>query len=175
MNLEQITRFARNRNSKGGSPVGCGKDLIDLCLSSWLTNEERQNPEFEAIKLKFSNISINVPIESNQFSLLTRINLFTFTINFSFHVPFPILFLGIFFFFHRQTFTQGTLQLLISNFSISSEEYFPGKTIFESLKTVSAYAKEKLMHCGLCLLNLNWNVLISNHFVGIHIQFIFKS
>lgn len=65
MNLEQITRFARNRNSKGGSPVGCGKDLIDLCLSSWLTNEERQNPEFEAIKLKFSNISINVPIESN--------------------------------------------------------------------------------------------------------------
>lgn len=65
MNLEQITRFARNRNSKGGSPLGCGKDLIDLCLSSWLTNEERQNPEFEAIKLKFSNISINVPIESN--------------------------------------------------------------------------------------------------------------
>lgn len=65
MNLEQITRFARNRNSKGGSSLGCGKDLIDLCLSSWLTNEERQNPEFEAIKLKFSNISINVPIESN--------------------------------------------------------------------------------------------------------------
>ncbi|KAJ9686959.1 hypothetical protein PVL29_015704 [Vitis rotundifolia] len=65
MNLEQITRFARNRNSKGGSPLGCGKDLIDLCLSSWLTNEERQNPEFEAIMLKFSNISINVPIESN--------------------------------------------------------------------------------------------------------------
>lgn len=65
MNLEQITRFARNRNSKGGSPLGCGKDLIDLCLTSWLTNEERQNPEFEAIKLKFSNISINVPIESN--------------------------------------------------------------------------------------------------------------
>ncbi|CBI29462.3 unnamed protein product, partial [Vitis vinifera] len=65
MNLEQITRFARNRNSKGDSPLGCGKDLIDLCLTSWLTNEERQNPEFEAIKLKFSNISINVPIESN--------------------------------------------------------------------------------------------------------------
>ena len=58
INLEQINRFARNRNSKG---PGCGKDFIDLCFSSWLTIEERQNPEFEAIKLKFSNIAINVP------------------------------------------------------------------------------------------------------------------
>ncbi|XP_059445025.1 uncharacterized protein LOC132176885 [Corylus avellana] len=68
-NLAKITRFGRTRIFKGGSPVSCGNDLIDRCLSLWLTNEERQNAEFEAIRLKLSNISINqeglqVPIES---------------------------------------------------------------------------------------------------------------
>ncbi|ONH90586.1 hypothetical protein PRUPE_8G062500 [Prunus persica] len=63
-NLAKITRFG-----KGVSPVSCGKDLIDRCLSSWLTNEERQNAVFEAVRLKLSHVSINqggiqVPIES---------------------------------------------------------------------------------------------------------------
>ncbi|PRQ49589.1 putative phosphoribosyl 1,2-cyclic phosphate 1,2-diphosphodiesterase [Rosa chinensis] len=53
-NLARITRFG-----KGGSPLSCGKDMIDRCLFLWLTNEERQNAVFEAIKLKLSRISIN--------------------------------------------------------------------------------------------------------------------
>lgn len=35
------------------------KDLIDACLSLWLSKEERQNAEFEAIRLKLSHISVN--------------------------------------------------------------------------------------------------------------------
>ncbi|KAK9286411.1 hypothetical protein L1049_014954 [Liquidambar formosana] len=67
--LERIVRFGKTRIFKGGVPLSCDKDLIDLCLSSWLTNEERQNVEFEDIKLKISHISINqggiqVPIKS---------------------------------------------------------------------------------------------------------------
>jgi len=68
-NLAKITRFGRTPIFKGGSPLSCGKDLIDRCLLLWLTNEERQNAEFEAIRLKLSTISfsqggLQVPIES---------------------------------------------------------------------------------------------------------------
>ncbi|KAI4296348.1 hypothetical protein L6164_036314 [Bauhinia variegata] len=57
-NLDKIMRFGRTRIFKGGSPLSCGKDLIDHCLPHWLTNEEMENPEFDAIKLKLSNISV---------------------------------------------------------------------------------------------------------------------
>eukprot|EP00257_Ricinus_communis_P021936 XP_015581519.1 uncharacterized protein LOC8264063 [Ricinus communis] len=68
-NLARIARFGRTRVLKGTSTMSCGADLIERCLSLWLTNEERQNAGFEAIKLKLSHISINqggihVPIES---------------------------------------------------------------------------------------------------------------
>ncbi|XP_022763715.1 uncharacterized protein LOC111309112 isoform X2 [Durio zibethinus] len=69
-NLARIARFGRMSSFKGSSPrLSYGKDLIDHCLSLWLTTEERQNAEFEAIRLKLSHISINlggvqVPIES---------------------------------------------------------------------------------------------------------------
>jgi hypothetical protein len=68
-NLAKITRFGRTLIFKGGSPLSCGKDSIDRCLPLWLTNEERQNAEFDAIRLKLSNIFISqgglqVPIES---------------------------------------------------------------------------------------------------------------
>ncbi|KAJ8754947.1 hypothetical protein K2173_015459 [Erythroxylum novogranatense] len=58
-NLVRITRFGRTRILKGNSPTFCGKDLIDHCLSLWLTNEECQNTEFEAIRIKLSHVSIN--------------------------------------------------------------------------------------------------------------------
>ncbi|KAE8677850.1 endoplasmic reticulum-Golgi intermediate compartment protein 3-like [Hibiscus syriacus] len=45
---------------KGTSSLSCGKDWIDRCLLSWLTTEERQNAEFEAIKLKLSLASIDL-------------------------------------------------------------------------------------------------------------------
>lgn len=54
-NLATITRFGRTRNFKGGSP--CGQDLIDHCLPVWLTSQEMENEEFEAVKLKLSNVS----------------------------------------------------------------------------------------------------------------------
>ncbi|XP_044507982.1 3',5'-nucleoside bisphosphate phosphatase isoform X2 [Mangifera indica] len=68
-NLSSIMRFVRARIFKGSHPLSCGKDLIDQCLSLWLTKEERQNTEFEAMKLKLSHVSINqgginVPIET---------------------------------------------------------------------------------------------------------------
>ncbi|XP_045825935.1 3',5'-nucleoside bisphosphate phosphatase isoform X2 [Trifolium pratense] len=56
-NLETITRFGRTRVFKGGSPLNCGQDLIDHCLHLWLSSQEMENEEFEAIKLKLSNVS----------------------------------------------------------------------------------------------------------------------
>lgn len=56
-NLETITRFGRTRIFKGGSPLYCGQDLIDHCLPLWLSSQEMENEEFEATKLKLSNIS----------------------------------------------------------------------------------------------------------------------
>ncbi|KAJ0010377.1 hypothetical protein Pint_33308 [Pistacia integerrima] len=69
LNLSSITRFGRARIFKGSHPLSCGKDLIDHYLSLWLTKEESQNAEFEAMKLKLSHVSINqgginVPIET---------------------------------------------------------------------------------------------------------------
>ncbi|KAG5229244.1 PHP domain-containing family protein [Salix suchowensis] len=51
-------------------PQRLRKGLIDRCLSMWLTTEERQAAEFEAIKVKLSCVEINqgetrVPIESH--------------------------------------------------------------------------------------------------------------
>ncbi|KAK0589946.1 hypothetical protein LWI29_020478 [Acer saccharum] len=72
LNLLRITRFGRARIFKPSCPLSCGKDLIDHCLSLWLTIEERQSStnEFEAMRLKLSHVSINqgggiiVPIET---------------------------------------------------------------------------------------------------------------
>ncbi|KAM1862394.1 hypothetical protein ACFX14_002868 [Malus domestica] len=54
LNLARVTRF-----EKGGSHLSCGKDLIDRCFNLWLTSEERQNADFEAIRLKLSHVSIH--------------------------------------------------------------------------------------------------------------------
>lgn len=51
-NLASIMRFGRTRVFNGGSP---GKDLVDHCLPLWLTSEEMENAEFEAIKMKLYN------------------------------------------------------------------------------------------------------------------------
>ncbi|KAB1993857.1 hypothetical protein ES319_D13G061100v1 [Gossypium barbadense] len=68
-NFAKIARFTRMGSFKGSTPLSCGKDLIDRCLASWLTAEEQQNDEFEAIRLKLSHATINlsgvqVPIET---------------------------------------------------------------------------------------------------------------
>lgn len=58
-NLELILRFGKPKVSKGVSPFAHGSELIHQCLSRWLTNEEQQSTEFEAIKSKLLHISIN--------------------------------------------------------------------------------------------------------------------
>ena len=58
-NLATITRFGRTWSFKGGSPFSCGQDLIDHCLPLWLSSQEMENAEFEAIKLKLSNVSVS--------------------------------------------------------------------------------------------------------------------
>lgn len=59
LKLERIMKFGKTRIFKNGSLTKTNNDLIDLCLSSWLTNEEMQDSVFETIKLKLSQISIN--------------------------------------------------------------------------------------------------------------------
>lgn len=60
-NLSIITRFGKLGLSKGSSSLNCGKDFIDRYLPMWLTEEELQNVDFEALKLKLSNLSSNNP------------------------------------------------------------------------------------------------------------------
>lgn len=66
-NLELITRYAKAKLSKivPNPPFSCSNELINQCLSLWLTNEERQNVEFEAIKLKLSQVFIDPLQEVN--------------------------------------------------------------------------------------------------------------
>ncbi|GAB2219436.1 hypothetical protein Droror1_Dr00007071 [Drosera rotundifolia] len=54
-NLENITRFEKTRITKGT----CGKDLINTCLSLWLTREEVQTPEFQVTMSKLSLVAAN--------------------------------------------------------------------------------------------------------------------
>ncbi|KAJ6796271.1 Uncharacterized protein M6B38_223225 [Iris pallida] len=55
VNLEKITMFGKP-NSLKKSFVSA--NVVDLCLSSWLTTEEREDDEFEAIRMKFSQNTI---------------------------------------------------------------------------------------------------------------------
>ncbi|PON63860.1 polymerase/histidinol phosphatase-like protein [Parasponia andersonii] len=55
--LARIIKFARIPILKGS--LSCSKDVVDRCLSLWLTNEERHGAELEAIRLKLSQISVD--------------------------------------------------------------------------------------------------------------------
>ncbi|GAB2235219.1 hypothetical protein Droror1_Dr00027714 [Drosera rotundifolia] len=54
-NLENITRFEKTRITKGM----CDKDLINTCLSLWLTREEVQTLEFQVTMSKLSLVAAN--------------------------------------------------------------------------------------------------------------------
>ncbi|XP_057961505.1 uncharacterized protein LOC131153308 [Malania oleifera] len=54
--LQQILKLYNTQCCKGVS--SCRKDMIELCESSWLTDEKWQNDELEASRLKLSNVSI---------------------------------------------------------------------------------------------------------------------
>ncbi|CAM8944966.1 unnamed protein product [Rhodiola kirilowii] len=64
--LQEITRF---RRTKIMDPFSCKKELINSCVSSWLTKEEMQNPELEAIMLNLNNALIT--LESHQVAIET--------------------------------------------------------------------------------------------------------
>lgn len=55
-NLEKITMFGMPKNLKG-CPSNYS-DIVDICLSSWLTTEERRDIEFQNIKIKISDMSL---------------------------------------------------------------------------------------------------------------------
>ncbi|KAI0498584.1 hypothetical protein KFK09_019472 [Dendrobium nobile] len=57
--LEKITMFGKPYKLKLCKSINCVEEVIDLCLSSWLTKEERMEAEFEAIKLKLSQTVIS--------------------------------------------------------------------------------------------------------------------
>lgn len=51
-NLQDIIKFGRMATSKTSLSFGSASDLISQCLALWLSKEERENSEFEAIKLE---------------------------------------------------------------------------------------------------------------------------
>ncbi|ESQ51126.1 hypothetical protein EUTSA_v10022694mg [Eutrema salsugineum] len=57
-NLYNIVRFDRTRILKCSLAWSCGKELMDRCLEIWLTHDERESDEFEALRLKLSGVSI---------------------------------------------------------------------------------------------------------------------
>ncbi|XP_047337423.1 5'-3' exoribonuclease [Impatiens glandulifera] len=65
--LEWIMKFGKIKVPNGGCSNNA--ELVELCLSSWFTKEERQNLVFDALKLKLSKVSfgakedIQVPME----------------------------------------------------------------------------------------------------------------
>ncbi|KAM7251442.1 hypothetical protein ACFE04_023325 [Oxalis oulophora] len=73
-NLAIFTRFGKNRILKGISSLKSGIDLMDRCLSLWLTNEEREDAEFESIRLKLAEVPIDLSAEA---VVLTGDNMFT--------------------------------------------------------------------------------------------------
>ncbi|CAI9104006.1 OLC1v1002608C1 [Oldenlandia corymbosa var. corymbosa] len=58
-NLQLIIKFGNTQFRKSISALATPNDLINHCLSTWFTKEERSNPELESIKLKLSCISVH--------------------------------------------------------------------------------------------------------------------
>lgn len=54
-NLQDIVKFGRIKKSL---PSGSANEMINQCLVSWLSKEERENAEFEAIKLELTRVSV---------------------------------------------------------------------------------------------------------------------
>lgn len=57
-NLQHIIKFGRIKASKTSSGLSSASELISQCLVSWLSKEERENAEFEAIKLELTQASV---------------------------------------------------------------------------------------------------------------------
>lgn len=55
MNLEHLTRFRKLKIQSGIPTDNNNKDVLSMCLTLWLTSEERETAEIEAIRLKLSD------------------------------------------------------------------------------------------------------------------------
>ncbi|KAK9166911.1 hypothetical protein Scep_002102 [Stephania cephalantha] len=59
LKVERLTRFWKMRNLKSISTASLCRDVVDMCLSTWLTPEERQAADIESLRSKLSHTSIN--------------------------------------------------------------------------------------------------------------------
>ncbi|KAK9162815.1 hypothetical protein Syun_003717 [Stephania yunnanensis] len=59
LKVERLTRFWQMRNLKSISTASLCRDVVDMCLSTWLTPEERQAADIESLRSKLSHTSIN--------------------------------------------------------------------------------------------------------------------
>ncbi|XP_062210191.1 uncharacterized protein LOC133911796 [Phragmites australis] len=55
--LGKIVKFGRLANFDGFSPTDTGIDVVDLCLSSWLSNDDMEDIELEEVRLKLAHYS----------------------------------------------------------------------------------------------------------------------
>lgn len=67
-NLQHIIKFGKNNKAlKTNTPFSSPSELINQCLSFWLSKEERENPEFEAIKLDITRLlNVQREVEANE-------------------------------------------------------------------------------------------------------------
>ncbi|KAL6494566.1 hypothetical protein OROGR_031366 [Orobanche gracilis] len=56
LNLQHIVKFGKTKASKANPTFGSASELINGCLSSWLSKEERENTEFETIMLELDRV-----------------------------------------------------------------------------------------------------------------------
>ncbi|XP_020588399.1 uncharacterized protein LOC110030156 isoform X1 [Phalaenopsis equestris] len=60
MKVEKMTIFGKPFElRKRSESISCVADIVDLCLSSWLSSEERMEAEFDAIKLRLKDTVIS--------------------------------------------------------------------------------------------------------------------
>ncbi|KAL8061004.1 hypothetical protein ABFX02_02G060500 [Erythranthe guttata] len=58
-NLQHIIKFGRTKAAKTNLPICNANELINNCLSSWLSKEERENAEFETIKSTMGDLVVH--------------------------------------------------------------------------------------------------------------------
>jgi 3',5'-nucleoside bisphosphate phosphatase len=54
-NLGKIVKFGRLTNVDNYSPTSTFIDVVDICLSSWLSNDDIEDVELEEVRLKLAS------------------------------------------------------------------------------------------------------------------------
>lgn len=53
-NLGKILKFGQLSNLDGFEPIGSGTDVVNLCLSSWLSYDDMEDVELEEVRIKLA-------------------------------------------------------------------------------------------------------------------------